>query len=66
MGILQEFFLRSLYEILPEDRQSYCSHVATLEEECDENDGCMEDVMERLINSLDSSDEDDEDKWRKR
>jgi hypothetical protein len=62
MGVLQGFFLESLYQIVPEDRQSFCSHVATLQEECDENDKCTENVMERLIISLHSSDEDDEDK----
>jgi hypothetical protein len=40
--------------------------VATLGEKCDENDECMENVVERLIISSDSSGEDDEDKWRKR
>jgi hypothetical protein len=53
-----------LNKIVPEDRQIYRSHVATLEEECDENDESMENVMERLIISSDSSNEDDEDKWR--
>jgi hypothetical protein len=64
MGTLQGFFLESLYQVVPEDRQIYCSHVATLEKECDENAGSMGNVMERLIISLDSSDKDDVDKWR--
>jgi uncharacterized protein YbcI len=61
-GILQGLLSESRYHIVPDDRQNYCSHAAGLEEECDENDRCMENVIGRSIISLHSSDEDVEDK----